>query len=109
MVSNLIQPESPPLSVDADGAIRVGTSRVLLEIVLRSFQDGATPEAIAQRYPSATLSDVYSVIAHYLRHRADLDAYLATREQRADAVRHQIEAHQGDLAELRRRLLASRV
>ena len=61
-----IQPEAPPLRQDASGAFRVGSSRVLVELVIRAFQDGATPEAIAQRYPTATLADIYAVIAYYL-------------------------------------------
>jgi hypothetical protein len=79
---------------------------VLVELVIRAFQDGATPEAIAQRYPTATLADIYAVIAYYLRHRQELEAYLAEREQRAQEVRQHIERHQGDLADLRRRILA---
>jgi len=79
---------------------------VLLELVMRAFQDGATPEAIAQRYPTAALADVYAVIAYYLRHREDIEAYLAERERQAQELRQRIEGHQGDLAELRSRLLA---
>jgi len=52
------------------------------------------------------LADLYAVIAYYLRHRADVEAYLAEREQRAQEVRQRIETQQGDLAELRGRLLA---
>jgi hypothetical protein len=81
---------------------------VLVELVIRAFQDGATPEAIAQRYPTATLADIYAVIAYYLRHRQELEAYLAEREQRAQEVRQRIERQQGDLADLRRRILARR-
>jgi hypothetical protein len=77
-----------------------------VELVIRAFQDGATPEAIAQRYPTATLADIYAVIAYYLRHHQEVDAYLAEREQQAQAVRQRIERHQGDLADLRRRVLA---
>ena len=102
----IIQPEAPPLREDASGALRVGSSRVLIELVIRAFQDGATPEAIAQRYPTATLADVYAVIAYYLRHRQEVEAYLVEREQRAQEVRQRIERHQGDLADLRRRVLA---
>lgn len=40
-----LQAEAPPLRREASGAIRVGASRVLLELVIRAFQDGATPEA----------------------------------------------------------------
>lgn len=45
-----VQTEAPPLREDATGALRVGNSRVLLELVVRAFQDGATPETIVQRY-----------------------------------------------------------
>ncbi len=44
------QAEAPPLRQDASGALRVGGTRVLLELVVRAFQDGATPETIVQRY-----------------------------------------------------------
>lgn len=105
-MSILLQAEPPPLRRDGAGALRVGHSHVLLELVIRAFEDGATPEAIAQRYPTAALQDIYAVIAYYLRHRADIEAYLAEREQQAREVRQRIEGLQGDLAELRGRLLA---
>jgi uncharacterized protein (DUF433 family) len=101
-----LPPEAPPLSWDASGALRVGRSGVLVELVMHAFQDGATPEAIAQRYPTATLADIYAVIAYYLRHREGIEAYLDAREQRAEAVRQCIEHHQGDLSDLRKRLRA---
>jgi uncharacterized protein (DUF433 family) len=107
-VNVVIQTEAPPLRQDSTGALRVGTSRVLLELIIRAFQDGATPEAIVQRYPTTTLPDIYAVIAYYLGHREDVEAYLAEREQQAGKVRQQIESRQGDLGELRRRLLTRR-
>jgi hypothetical protein len=45
-----VQTEAPSLSEDATGALRVGNSRVLLEIVVRAFQDGAAPETFVQRF-----------------------------------------------------------
>lgn len=103
-----VQAEAPPLREDASGALRVGDSRVLLELVVRAFQDGATPEVIVQRYDTLALADVYAVIAYYLRHRAEVDSYLARREQKAAEVRQRIEAQQGDLSDIRARLLARR-
>ncbi len=100
------QIEAPPIRRDESGAWRVGNSRVLLELVIRAFQDGATPESIAQRYPSAALADIYGVVAYYLRHRKEVQAYLIEREQQAADVRQRIEAQQPDLAGLRERLLA---
>jgi uncharacterized protein (DUF433 family) len=103
-----VQPESPPLREDETGALRVGESRVLLEIVIRAFQDGATPETIVQRYSTLSLPDVYAVIAYYLRHSNEADAYLALREQNATQVQQRIELDQPDLSEIRARLLSRR-
>jgi uncharacterized protein (DUF433 family) len=100
--------EAPPLRVDADGAIRIGQSRVLLELVIRAFQDGATAEEIVQRYSTTTLADIYAVIAYYLRHSDLVHRYLLEREKQADEVRSKIEARQGDLTGIRARLLARR-
>src|SRR6266542_4027237 len=79
-----VQAESPPLHEDATGALRIGDSRVLLELVIRAFQDGATPEAIVQRYSTLALPDVYAVLAYYLRHPKEIEEYLARREQNAE-------------------------
>lgn len=103
-----IRSETPPLLADETGAIRIGASRVLLELVIRAFQDGATPEAIAQRYSTASLPDLYSVIGYYLHHPDEIDEYLAERERQAIEIRQTIDERQGDLAQLRQRLLARR-
>ncbi len=104
----LVKTDAPPIREEADGALRIGTSRVLLELVIRAFQDGSTPETIVQRYATLTLQDVYSVIAYYLRHRDEVEDYLALRERQAEEVRQRIEAQQGDLSEIRARLQAQR-
>ena len=98
----------PPLRRDESGAWRVGDSRVLLELVIRAFQDGATPESIVQRYPAASLADVYGVVAYYLRHQEEVEAYLVERERRAAAVRQRVKQQQPDVAGLRERLLSRR-
>ena len=102
----VLQSEAPPLLRDSSGGLRIGTSRVLLELVIHAFEDGATPEAIAQRYPTATLADIYGVLAYFLRHQEEIEAYLAKREQKAEEVRKRIKSEQQDLADLRKRLLA---
>lgn len=107
-MSMTIETEAPPLRMDESGAFRVGESQVLLEIVIYAFQEGQTPEAIVQGYPTTTLPDVYAVIAYYLRHRDEIDEYLSERERVGKEIRERIDAHQGDLAELRQRLLKRR-
>ena len=52
---------------------RVGIESVLYEYVHRQ----QTPEAIAQRFPTLTLEQVYAAILYYLRNRPEMDAYLA--------------------------------
>ncbi len=103
-----VQAEAPPIREDADGALRVGRSRVLLELVLRAFQDGATPETIVQRYSTLALPDVYAVITYYLRHPSEIETYLPEREQRAKAGRQRLEQQQGDLSEIRARIQEAR-
>jgi uncharacterized protein (DUF433 family) len=103
-----IQAETPPLREDAAGALRVGASRVLLELIIRAFQDGATPETIIQRYSTVKLQEVYAVIAYYLGQRNEVEEYLVRREQQAEEVRQRIESQQGDLSAIRARLQARR-
>ncbi len=102
----VLQAEAPPLRRYTSEGLRIGKSRVLLERVIHAFEDGATPEAIVQRYPTATLADINSVLAYYLRHQEEIKVYLAKREQKAEDVQKRIESEQQDLADLRKRLLA---
>ena len=101
-----IQTDPMPLRADEHGVIRVGDSQVLLDIVIREFNNGAEPESIAHGYPTLSLADVYGTIAYYLRHRKQIDDYLHARRQEAEALRQEIEAKQPRRAELRAKLLA---
>ena len=80
-----------PLRYDETGTIRVGNTRVRLDTVIGAFHEGDEAEDIVAEYPSLDLADVYDVIAFYLRHRADVDAYLAEQERRAAELRARIE------------------
>jgi uncharacterized protein (DUF433 family) len=68
-----------PLAIGADGAIRVGGTRVTLDTILAAFDEGATAEQIVQQYPSLSLADVYQAIGYYLSRPGDFDAYLTER------------------------------
>lgn len=94
-----------PLRTDAQGAIRIGSTRVLLEMVVHAFQRGATPESIVQSFPALRLDEVYAVIAYYLQNRAEVDAYLHHVETEGQRIREKIEAAQPDMRDLRERLL----
>ncbi|QYO63581.1 DUF433 domain-containing protein [Leptolyngbya sp. 7M] len=105
-MSLVLECESPPLREDETGAIRIGDSRVLLELVIRAFQDGASPETIVQRYSTLSLSDVYLTIGYYLRHQQEIESYLNERERLAESVRQRFSEIQPDLNLIRARLLA---
>jgi uncharacterized protein (DUF433 family) len=107
-MSVALHTDGPPIRRDEDGVLRVGQSRVLIDLVIQAFQDGATAETIVQRYPSATLADVYATIAYYLKHQVEIDEYLKSREEQAAEIRKKIDGAQPDLAHLRARLLAKR-
>ncbi len=96
-----------PLQIDADGLVHVGGTRVTLDTVVAAFADGATAEEIVQQYPSVSLADVYAVLGYYLRHHAEVDAYLQRRQQQRLAVRQQNE-RRADPRGIRARLLARR-
>jgi hypothetical protein len=95
-----------PLREEPPGVLRVGKSRVLLELVLRAFQAGATPEAIIQSYDTLNLADVYAVVTRYLTAPGPFDEYLRLREAAAAETRRKLEEAQGPQGNLRAILLA---
>ena len=105
-MSLTIQADPVPLRLDEYGVIRVGDSQVILDIVVREFNNGADPEGIAHGYPTLHLADVYGAIAYYLRHRKEVDEYLQIRREEAERLRQEIEATQLNRTELRAKLLA---
>jgi uncharacterized protein (DUF433 family) len=93
-----------PLRVDETGTIRVGSSRVTLDVLLADYLSGQSPEEIVRQLDTLELADVYAAIGYYHRHRAEVDQYLRRREADAEALRRDIEARQPDREELKARL-----
>jgi len=87
----MIETQPVPLTIDADGVARVGSTRVTLDTVIAAFLGGATAEEIAHRYPTLHLPDIYSVIGYYLQNRYEVDQYLEARNKQRQAIREQIE------------------
>ena len=81
-----------PLHTDQQGEIRVGDTRVLLELLIYAFRQGETAEGIVDSYPTLKLADVYAVLAYYLTHRADVDAYVEQAEKATDRIQQEVEA-----------------
>jgi uncharacterized protein (DUF433 family) len=85
---------SVPLQEDPPGVLRVGKSRVLLELVVHAYLHGESPEAIAEMYDTLDLPDIFAVIAYYLANQTEVDEYLRQCDEKAEALRRKIEASQ---------------
>ena len=95
-----------PLREEPAGVFRVGKSRVLLELLLRAFKAGATPESIVQSYNTLNLADVYAVVSRYLADPVPFEAYLRRCDDAAAKTRAKIDELQGSQDNLRAILLA---
>lgn len=91
MSAAAIDPEPVPLTRDDAGRLMVAGTRISLDILVADFKQGRTPEAIHDAYESVSLADIYAVLAYYLRHRTEAEAYLAEQRESAAEVRARIE------------------
>ena len=83
----VVELETAPIVIDTDGVARIAKTRVTLDTVVFAFEQGATAEEIAHRYPTLKLSDVYNAIGFYLNHQDDVAIYLQQRQQQAKEIR----------------------
>ena len=107
MVPLALATDPTPIRIDSDGAVRVGETRVRLESIVYRHRQGDTPEEIHECFPTVPLPDIYGVVAYYLRHKEEIDAYIAQGEAEADRIQAMIEAKY-PTRELRERLRSLR-
>ncbi len=79
--------DRPALRVGPEGVLRVGKSRISLDLIVRQYENGMTPEEMVRAYDSLVLPDVYTAVAYCLRHRDEVRAYLRRREEEAGALK----------------------
>jgi uncharacterized protein (DUF433 family) len=70
----------------------VSGTRVSLDSIINYYLQGQTPESLHNSFPTVPLTDVYAVIAYYLAHRDELDAYLQHQQAEAERIRQEFEA-----------------
>ncbi len=95
-----------PIRRDAAGALRVGKTRLLVELVIRAHEDGRTPAEICRIYSPISEEDIRAVIAIWRENPAPLKRYLAQQDEKAAEVKAKIEAAGRDGAAVKARLLA---
>lgn len=103
MIDNL--PEF--LSNDDGGFIHLVGHRIGLHHVVRLYNDGYSPEMLAEEYPTLSLALIHKVIAFYLENQREVDAYAA--EHDAEISRQAAAAVAGPSSlDLRQRMDAKR-
>jgi uncharacterized protein (DUF433 family) len=95
---------SVPIRTDEHGDIRVGGTRVLLDVIIVSYQQGESPEQIHEGFPTVNLADIYAVITYYLNHREEVDTYIRQREEAGEQLRRRMEAEHPEIFELQNQL-----
>lgn len=56
-------------------------TRISLDSIICTFQQGLSPESIVQSFPLLTLEQVYGAIAFYLANRTEIDAYITAETE----------------------------
>jgi len=64
-----------------NGGYYVAGTRISLDSVVYSFNEGNSPEAIQEDFPLLKRAQIYGAIAFYLDHQAEIDGYLAQTER----------------------------
>lgn len=83
--------EPVPLRLDEDGTVRVGNTRITLDLIVEQYENGMTPEDMVRAYDTLKLADVYGVLAYCLRHPTEVGTYLGRREKDATELQAKIE------------------
>jgi hypothetical protein len=76
------------------------------QIVVARNTAGMSPEEIANAYDSITLADVFTALAYYAAHQAEIDAQIAAEQSRIEELRRDTENR--PLQEKLRRIAAER-
>lgn len=93
-----------PLTKDEAGVLRVAGTRVSLDSVIYAFNEGATPEEIAQDFPTLGLAAIYAIVSYYLQNRPEVEQYLEQRKVRREELKRKVESRHSPQG-LRERLL----
>ena len=86
-----ITTDPPPIHNHPDGAVRVVGTRIPIQNIVHDYLRGERPEDIVDDFPTLALADVYATIAYYLRHREEVDEYVAWCEREEDRIREEIQ------------------
>lgn len=87
-----IEPEPVPLARDDAGRLVVTGTQVPLDTLVAAFERGDSPESIHEAYNTVSLGDIYAVFTYCVRHREQVNAYLAERQKQRSEMQAEVEA-----------------
>jgi uncharacterized protein (DUF433 family) len=64
-----------------NGGYYIAGTRISLDSIVSSFNEGQSPEAIQEDFPLLKRSQIYGAIAFYLDRQAEIDEYLKETER----------------------------
>ena len=91
-MSLTVHADPVPLRAEENGTLRVGDSRISLDVLIEEYEKGASPTELVAAFDTLQLADVYAVLAYYHRHQDEIVEYLRRRKQEADEIRRKLEA-----------------
>ena len=100
-------PDSPYLDRVGPDALRIKGTRVGLEHLIGTYQEGFTADELAMQYRTVTLEQVHGVLAYYLANKAAVDEYLQRGNQQAEELRLELERRPVPEVVLRLRQIAA--
>jgi uncharacterized protein (DUF433 family) len=86
-------PTDHPYVEERNNTYYVRGQRVRLISLAQDWNNGASPESIAEHFSVLKLSEVYGAIAYYLDHKQELDAHFAVLMQQESALESEALAH----------------
>ncbi len=102
----LFEPIQLPIRRDLGGALRVGSTRMVYELVIGAFQEGHDPRDVCEMFPGVDLGEISLLYGHYLLNRDKHDEMYRLYEEAGDRIRKRIEASGHGGLELKEKLRA---
>ncbi len=81
------------ISLTDDGApVIAGTGFKIKQLVIERHVHGSSPEELQFQHPQLNLAQIYSALAYYEDHRAEVDSHIREGETRAEALKGKLDS-----------------
>ncbi|MFO0865108.1 MAG: DUF433 domain-containing protein [Gemmataceae bacterium] len=99
-----LEPVTLPIR-EENGVHRIGRTRVSLDVVLRAFVEGQTPDQVLRNFDTLDMADLYLIFGYFMKHRSEAVDYLRECDEEWKEQRREWEASHPELIGLREQLM----